>query len=134
MVQHFFRTLTTNPVFEDAAERRLLDIPLAEDWDARPFLTHIVSVRTPQPRHELYLSLHLLLTNMNAYAVSYPVVPKGQSRVRLVFHAHNTTEQIDALVTGICEWAQEMMQMEDCDGGLTVPSAARKAFALQSGA
>lgn len=30
-----------------------------------------------------------------------PTVPKGQERVRICFHGHNTAEQIDALVAAV---------------------------------
>lgn len=95
-------------------------------------MTHIVAVLTPQPRHEQYLFFHLLLSNINAYATAYPTVPKGQSRIRVVFHAHNTIEQVDALVAAICDWAQEMIILEDGGNEHRIPSAARQVYALQA--
>ena len=54
----------------------------------------------------------MMFENMNAYSFSYPVVPKGKSRVRLVFHAHNTKADVDKTVNSICEWAREMLDTE----------------------
>lgn len=63
--------------------------------------------------------------------MEYPTVPKGQSRVRLAFHADNTEVQVDGLINAICEWAQEMMDIED-DGenGTQIPKAARQVYAF----
>ncbi|KAF9763193.1 hypothetical protein IL306_003221 [Fusarium sp. DS 682] len=130
-VRHFFRSITSHPIYEEATDRGIFTVPLAEDWESREFLTHIVAVRTAKPRYEQYLFFHLLLANINAYATSYPTVPKGQHRVRVVFHAHNTVDQVDALVTAICDWAHEMINIEDGDSEHTLPSATRQIYALE---
>lgn len=62
--------------------------------------------------------------------MEYPTVPKGQSRVRVAFHANNTESQVDGLVAAICEWAREMMEIESGRGdGNKIPKAARQVYA-----
>ncbi|KAI1826996.1 8-amino-7-oxononanoate synthase [Xylaria intraflava] len=126
-VRHFFTIIGDNPDWVEAADARIASIPLLEDWEERPFLTHIVPVHT-QPFHEQYLFHHLLANNINAYPMAFPVVPKGKSRVRLVFHAHNTTEQVDRLVSVICEWAREMLDIKQGRSESSIPIAARRMF------
>lgn len=63
--------------------------------------------------------------------MEYPTVPKGQSRVRVAFHANNTESQVEGLVGAICEWAQEMMEIEGGEGdGNKIPKAAREVYAI----
>ncbi|KAI1110620.1 8-amino-7-oxononanoate synthase [Nemania sp. NC0429] len=131
-VKYFFNLLTSSPVWDEAVEEGLLRIPLLEeDWEARPFQTHIVPLRT-RPGHEMFLFFQLTLNNMNAYPMVFPVVPKGESRIRLVFHAHNTLEQIDALASTIFDWASEMLNIQNGLSESILPKAARQAYAMQS--
>lgn len=109
---------------------QLLAIPLLEDWEHRAFQTHIVPLRT-RPGHEMFLFFQLVFNNMNAYPMVFPVVPKGQSRIRLVFHAHNTLEQVEKLVSAICEWVGEMLKIQRGESNSALPSAARRAYAMQ---
>lgn len=129
-MKYFFSHLTLNPVWDQAVDEGLLDVPLLEDWESRPFQTHIVPLRT-RPGHEMLLFFQLILNNMNAYPMVFPVVPKGKSRIRLVFHAHNTLEQIDALISNICKWAQEMLEIQNGEAESTLPNAARRVYAMQ---
>lgn len=128
-VRHFLKTITLHPIWDDAVDAGILNIPLAEDYESLDTLTHIIPVLT-RPKHELYLFFHLMLNNINAYNIGYPVVPKGKSRVRLVFHAHNTLEQAETVANAICEWAEEMLEIEEGDGENVMPSAARKVYAM----
>ena len=132
-VKYFFRQLTNDPVWEDALDAGLLSCPLTEDWEQRPYHSHIVPIRT-RPRHEQYLFFHLSLSGMNAYNISYPVVPKGSSRIRLVFHAHNTEQELDKAVAAICSWAAEMLDIEEGTSGsrVTLPKAAQQVYAMQA--
>ncbi|RYP77604.1 hypothetical protein DL769_003377 [Monosporascus sp. CRB-8-3] len=107
-VRHFFTAVTSNATWVEASAAGIVYIPLLEGWEGREFQTHIVPLRT-QPLHEQFLFHKLLVNNINAYPMAFPVVPKGGSRVRLVFHAHNTAEQIDKLAATICEWAREIL-------------------------
>ncbi|KAK2828963.1 hypothetical protein FQN49_007231 [Arthroderma sp. PD_2] len=131
IVKYFFESITASSIWEEATDAGLLSVPLAEDWEDRPYHSHIVPIKT-RPRHEQYLFIHLALANMNAYCVSYPVVPKGASRIRLVFHAHNTVEEIDKLVTTICDWASEMLEIEHGESKAVLPKAMLHAYSIQS--
>ena len=130
-VRHFFQALEANPIWEEAVDEGLLSIPLLEDWETRSYQTHIVPLRT-RTRHEQFLFFQLLLNGINAYPMAFPVVPKGQSRIRLVFHAHNTPDQVDKLVTVICDWAKEMLEIERGTAENALPTATRKVYATQA--
>lgn len=39
-----------------------------------------------------------------AQAIPFPVVPKGQERIRVVIHAENTLSDIDTLITILLDW------------------------------
>lgn len=123
--------LTNDPVWEEAVDAGLLSCPLAEDWEQRPCHSHIVPIRT-RPRHEQYLFFHLALSGMNAYNISYPVVPKGLSRIRMVFHAHNTEQEVDIAVAAICGWAAEMLEIEAGTSKGALPKAALQVYAMQA--
>lgn len=104
-------------------------MPLAEDWEKKPFQSHIVPIWT-RDEHSFWLVFHLNFAGYCTFPVVYPTVPKGQSRVRLAFHADNTEEHIDGLINSVCKWAEEMMGIEDgvpgCD---KIPSAAKRVYA-----
>ena len=131
LVKHFFKTITSNPVWEEATTRGILSVPLSEDWEEQPFLTHIVPIWTRQ-RYSYWLVFHLHFSGYSAFPVEYPTVPKGQSRVRVAFHANNTQSQVDGLVSAVCEWATEMMELEKggADGDRKLPKAARQVYAI----
>lgn len=57
-------------------------------------------------------------------------MPNGQSRVRLALHSCNTTGQLDALIKAICDWAKEMMAIEDGEVVEKTPTATRRVLAL----
>lgn len=42
-------------------------------------------------------------------AIPYPTVPKGQERIRVTLHSHNTTAQLDDFVKHVMEWVHIMM-------------------------
>jgi hypothetical protein len=81
-----------------------------------------------ETRHNYFLGLHLMLAKFAAFPIDPPVVPKGTSRVRLVFKATNTEEEVKLLADTICEWAKEMIEIKQTgkEGGL--PTAARQVF------
>ncbi|EDN94597.1 hypothetical protein SS1G_10471 [Sclerotinia sclerotiorum 1980 UF-70] len=67
----------------------------------------------------------------SAFPVTFPVVPKGNARLRIVIHVDHTEEQIDELVAAICEWAEEMIEIEmGTKGRGKVPWAAQQVYAL----
>ncbi|KAJ5607370.1 class II aminotransferase/8-amino-7-oxononanoate synthase [Penicillium hordei] len=134
LVKYFFETITENPVWDEANEEGILSIPLAEDWESRPFLTQVVPVMTRQ-RYTLWLCYHMQLAGICAFPIDYPVVPKGQGRLRVVFHATNTKEEVEKLAETICEWAQEMLDIEASGKGSgKIPTAARRVQAQQAAA
>jgi nitric oxide reductase large subunit len=75
-------------------------VPLASDWEERPFLTHIVTIWTRQ-EYVYWIYMHLLSASLFVLPVKHPVVPSGQSRLRVTFHAENTTTQVISLVEQI---------------------------------
>ena len=46
------------------------------------------------------------------FPVEHPVVAKGESRLKVTFHAGNTEEQVSGMVTSVFAWIQEMMEIE----------------------
>ncbi|KAL9132081.1 MAG: hypothetical protein Q9217_000117 [Psora testacea] len=127
LVRFFFQTIASNVVWQKATKRGILDVPLATDWEDEPFLSHIIPIRT-RHKHSYWLVFHMNLRKICAFPVEYPTVPEGQSRVRLAFHANNTQSQVEQLVDAICEWAEEMIKIEE-DGGGRIPRAARQVYA-----
>lgn len=130
-MKYFFETLLVHSAWEEAMDEGLLWVPLAEEWEDREVHSHIVAVKI-RGGHELSLFVHMLMANMNAYPIHYPIVPKGTGLIRCVFHAHNTREEVDRLVATIGEWALEMLEIERGDSENAIPSAMRRAFALQA--
>ncbi|OSX59587.1 hypothetical protein POSPLADRAFT_1150265 [Postia placenta MAD-698-R-SB12] len=47
-----------------------------------------------------------------ALPIPYPVVPRGQERIRIVVHARNTEEEVDGLLGHMVEWATTMQTQE----------------------
>lgn len=56
-------------------------------------------------------------------------MPKGQSRLKVTFHAKNTEAQIEGLVAAIYDWVEEMIDIEEGRSNDKVPSAARQVYA-----
>ncbi|GAB7347257.1 hypothetical protein MBLNU459_g3350t2 [Dothideomycetes sp. NU459] len=132
IVKLFLSKMTSHPIWDAANDAGILRIPLYEDGDedSRPFVTQICPVWTGPKRH-FYLAFHLQLAGFTASPIYYPVVPKGTERIRLMFHAGNTDEEVEALAACICSWAEEMLEIEE-GGGDKVPAAARHVHALMA--
>lgn len=130
-MKYFFKTLEAQPEWQEASDEGIVWSPLMEDWESRLVHSHIVPLRTKN-KYEQYLFFHLVLNDIQAYNVSFPIVPKGTTRVRLVFHAHNVKEQIDKLVKCVCEWATEMLEIEAGTSENKLPSSARHVYAMQA--
>ena len=116
-------------MYDEATDEGVISIPLADGWQDRPFMTQLVPVLT-RTRYENYLAWHLGLAGMAADPIGFPTVPKGESRVRLVFHAHNTLAETEAVAATICDWAAEILAIERGESNFSMPSAARKVFAM----
>lgn len=124
--------MSDNPIWEKANDMGILSIPLSEDWEDREFIVHVVALWTRQ-RYNWWLTFHLQLAGISAFPIDYPTVPKGQGRIRLMFHAGNTEEQVDHLTITVCEWAKEMIEIEEGAGAKgKVPKAAQSVYALMA--
>ncbi|KAJ6149148.1 8-amino-7-oxononanoate synthase [Penicillium samsonianum] len=133
VVKLFLTTITSHPVWDRANDAGILRIPLYEedDWDSLPFVTQICPIWT-RPKHNFYLAIHLQLAGYSVYPISFPVVPKGSDRIRIIFHAQNTDSEIQGLAQCTCEWAEEMLQIQRDGGGIKLPAAARHAYSLMT--
>ncbi|VUC23263.1 unnamed protein product [Clonostachys rosea] len=130
-IRYFYKAITSRPIYDEANDAGILSIPNAENWEAEPLLTHISYVLTRQ-RYTLFLYFHLQLAKFIVLPINYPVVPKGKSRVRIVFHARHTDAQLDALADSICVWAEEMLAIEAAGKKANkVPTAARQVYAAR---
>ena len=98
------------------------------DWHEVP-ITHIVPIRT-KPKRAHYLSFHLVRDGINGTPIVFPIVARGEDRVRIFLHAHNTREEVTILVNSICSWAEEMMEIEASGDKNKLPTAARLAYDL----
>ncbi|KAI0788119.1 PLP-dependent transferase [Fomes fomentarius] len=86
------------------------------------------------------LAEHLRALGYGARPVPFPIVPRGEERVRIVIHAQNTEEEFDELIGHILEWASAM-QGEQKDEvralkavvAATSEASAKSAWAVTSG-
>ncbi|EQB54803.1 aminotransferase class I and II [Colletotrichum gloeosporioides Cg-14] len=130
-IRLFYKSITDNQYYKDVRDAGIIDIPLAEEWEAQPILSHIVAVLT-EPRHNYFLSIHLQLLRFWAFPVDPPAVPKGTNRVRIAFHASLTEEQVVGLASAICEWAKEMLDIKKSGKEGALPTAAQQVYKITS--
>ena len=124
--------MSSNPIWDKATDMGILSIPVMNDWESNDFNAHIVPVWTRQ-RYNWWLVFHLQLNGISAFPIDFPTVPKGQSRIRLMFHATNTESEVGLLATTICNWAKEMINIEEgVEGKGKVPRAAQQVYALMA--
>jgi 8-amino-7-oxononanoate synthase len=57
----------------------------------------------------------LLREGFSSWGIAYPVVPKGEDRVRVVIHADNSHPQIERFVDVIMQWALEQEKSKNLD-------------------
>lgn len=134
MVKLFLKKLTSSPIWDQANDAGFLRIPLYDDdWESQAFVSQILPIRT-RPKHNYFLAFHLLLAGYSAYPISFPGVAKGKDRVRLVFHAANTDDEVEALAVCICDWAKEILEIEEAGDGERLPAAASRYYALMANA
>jgi 8-amino-7-oxononanoate synthase len=126
-VKHFFKTISSHPSWEAITNAGIIRIPLLEDWESQPFVTQIIPVLTAK-RQNYFLSLHLTLNGYAAFPIDPPVVPTGTNRVRLVFKASNSQEEVEGLVNLICAWGEEMLEMKKSGKEGDLPTAARQVY------
>lgn len=112
----------------------ILSIPLLDEQRPHGFITHIAPVWT-RDRYNYWLVFHLQLSGICAFPINYPTVPKGQSRIRIMFHGQNTEAEVDSLVAALCGFAKEMIDIEKGgDAVQKVPKAAQKVYGLMASA
>jgi 8-amino-7-oxononanoate synthase len=124
----FFDSLLSHPLWPEAKDRGLLRVPLAEGWEDRPFLAHIVPVMT-RPKYTWWLFFQVLARSFSVFPVEHPVVPAGQGRLRVILHASNTEEQVQDFIDAIFSWVEEMIDIEDGKITQTVSRAADQVYA-----
>jgi hypothetical protein len=78
-------------------------------------MSHIVPLWSPASDA---LSIGLLVSKITAYPVAYPTVPINTKRVRLVFHAGNTEEEVERVVKVIGDWLNERFKGEEIVAGV----------------
>lgn len=125
----YLDTLTSHPTYKKAYKKGMLDMPVHEDgaWHETP-VTHIVPLWTRRPKHALYLAFHLTKDGFNGCYIMFPIVSKGEDRVRLLMHAHNTKDDVRKLIGSMTAWIQEMLDIEASGDKNRLPTAARLAF------
>lgn len=111
----------------------IIRLPVYDGWDSRPFQTQICPVVTrADTKYNFFLIFHLQLSKFCAFPIDFPVVPKGQSRVRLCFHATNSLVEVDGLVAAMSTWSQEMLDIESGKSKMPIPSATAKVYAFMA--
>lgn len=63
------------------------------------------------------------------FPVDHPIVPLGQSRLRIILHARNTEDEVTRLVDAIFSWVAEMQDIEYGKTKQKVSKAARDVYA-----
>ena len=58
--------------------------------------------------HPLSLAVHLGQLGYPCRAISYPMVPRGEERLRVIVHAANQPQELVDLVSHILGWAETM--------------------------
>lgn len=127
MARLLFELLTSHQLWQTAKSKGILNVPLAEGWEDREFNTHLLAIST-KPKSFWWMYYHLLSASFRTFPVVYPVVPPGQSRLRVIIHAHNTAEQVRQFVGAIYAWVQEMVDIEAGAGSELVPKAAKEVY------
>ncbi|KAH8648723.1 5-aminolevulinate synthase [Tricladium varicosporioides] len=111
LVALFLREITSRQNWEECRDMGLLSVALSNTWEEQPFLAHIVPIQTRQ-QYNYWLFFHLHASGFCVFPVEYPTVPRGQSRIKITFHAGNTTDHIKGLAAAIYEWVDEMIKIE----------------------
>ncbi|KAI0166896.1 hypothetical protein GGR52DRAFT_581670 [Hypoxylon sp. FL1284] len=124
----FFESLTPHPLWSEARQRGVLPVALADGWEDRPFLTHIIAVVTRQ-NYIWWLYFHLLTLSCCVFPVEHPIVPAGQGRLRVILHASNTEDHVKGFVDAVFAWVEEMIDIEDGTTAETVSHTARWVYA-----
>ncbi len=73
----------------------------AADRSKDPLVSPIFPLLTSQ---SLKLAEYLNSKGYVAQAIPFPIVPKGQERIRVVIHADNTFSDIDTFIAILLDW------------------------------
>ncbi|KAI1173518.1 putative aminotransferase [Nemania sp. FL0916] len=132
LTRYFLQKVASNAIMDEAADLGIVWVPLCDDFEERDFISHVIPIRTRE-KYSYWLSFHLQLGGYCLFPIDYPVVPKGQSRVRLIIHGGNTEAEVDGMAESLFEWAKEMIEIEKSgDGGPKIPKAALKVYGLMA--
>ncbi|PHH65879.1 hypothetical protein CDD81_1248 [Ophiocordyceps australis] len=123
----FYTKLTLHSCWKQARASGLLEIPLAEEWDKRPFLTHISFIKTRE-KYLYWLYFHMVSAGFWVWPAEHPIVPKGESRIKISLHAGNTDEQVEGLIGALFSWVQEIMDIEAGKSQEIVTRAAKMVY------
>ncbi|KAH6843288.1 5-aminolevulinate synthase [Chaetomium sp. MPI-CAGE-AT-0009] len=127
MVMLFFELLTSHPLWPAATSKGILRVPLAEGWEDRVMHTHLLAIFT-RPKSFWWMYYHLLSASFRTFPATYPAVPPGEGRLRVIVHAHNTEDQIRGFIDAIYTWVQEMMDIEAGKAAGPVTKAAKEVY------
>ncbi|PLB49643.1 aminotransferase [Aspergillus steynii IBT 23096] len=116
-VRYFYRLLTDNPKWRQASRCGIVRLPTEKTWATRPLQSPIIALIAPMVEADS-LAEHLRMGKYWVNVVHFPTVPRGMDRVRMVIHAHNTKEEIEAVVGRILGWATEKMESQSLRVGL----------------
>ncbi|EHK22985.1 uncharacterized protein TRIVIDRAFT_191580 [Trichoderma virens Gv29-8] len=78
--------------------------------------------------HSLCLTFHVNQAGFSGHPVIYPIVPKGQERVRLIFQPSRTDEEVESFADCICAWVKMLEIGEENDRG-RLPTTTQQAYA-----
>lgn len=123
----FFELLTSHPLWTEATSKAILRVPLADGWEDREIHTHLFAIFT-KPKSFWWLYYHLLSASFRTFPATYPAVPPGQGRLRVIVHAHNTEEQVKGFVDAIYQWVQEMIDIDTGVAAEPVTKAAKEVY------
>ncbi|KAF2829296.1 5-aminolevulinate synthase [Ophiobolus disseminans] len=127
LVDLFMQSTISHPLWESASQAGILSVPLLRAWEESSLATsHIVTIRSRQ-QYTYWLHFHLLLAGYCVLPVEYPVVSKGQSRLKVTFHAGNPEEQVKGLVQAIFAWVQEITDIEGRKGNSQIAEVSKSA-------
>ncbi|KAE9377587.1 aminotransferase [Stipitochalara longipes BDJ] len=105
LTAYFLQCFFKHPVWEQIKGNGTISILNPGKFVSNGLVSPIVPIITKTRAYDL--RTWLLREGINAWGVAYPVVPKGEDRVRIVIHSDNTRPQIERLVDVIMQWALE---------------------------
>ncbi|KGO50477.1 hypothetical protein PEX1_096710 [Penicillium expansum] len=110
-IRHFQKTLLGHPQWAAVNEKGILYVPNEKSWKSMRSQSPIIPLLT-RPAESIELAEHIHQSNFWVNPVRYPIVPKGQDRVRISIHVDNTKEQIEEVIEVIMNWAIERANRE----------------------